>query len=194
MLPRALSWVLVGWLLLAAVAGLAAPLGLTVALPSTTAVVLVHAAFFRATREAGLPYGLAIAVVLGYLEDLHQGAPTGVLCLAHALLFVLLHWAAGRLALPNVAAKAAAAAVAVAILDAVTFSTLFAFAEPLGLRRETLVTGLQGLHWRMLVTAVAAHPVWLGLDFVFTRVGVAETTSPPGARAASAARTASEKE
>jgi cell shape-determining protein MreD len=193
MFPRAISWVLVGWLLLAAVAGLAAPLGLTLALPSTTAIVLVHAAFFRPTRDAGLPYGLAIAVVLGYLEDLHQGAPTGVLCLAHALAYVVLHWASGRLALPGIPARAAAAAVTVALIDLLTFATLFGFAEQLELRRETLVVGLQGMHWRMLVTAVAAHPVWMALDLLFTRLGIGEAQSQPGTRAVAGGRTTTEE-
>jgi cell shape-determining protein MreD len=155
----------------------------------------VHAAFFRPTRDAGLPYGLAIAVVLGYLEDLHQGAPTGVLCLAHALLYMILHWASGRLALPTIATRAAAAAAAVAILDLVTFATLFGFAEQLELRRETLVAALQGTHWRMLVTAIGAYPIWLVLDAVFLRLGVGEATSHPGGRAvAGGGRSPSERE
>src|SRR5690606_28045300 len=109
MLFRALAYVALGWLLMAAVAGLGHVFELSVMLPSTTAVLLVHLAF---AREGELPAKLAIVTVLGYLEDLHQGAPLGILILAHQLSFLALHWAAGRLALHGWLSRAAAATAA----------------------------------------------------------------------------------
>ena len=165
----------IGWVFLAAVPSLGQVLQLTLALPSTTAVLLVHLAFAReqvsgSDREReddGLPFGLAVAVVLGYLEDQHNGAPTGTLCLAHALTYTGLHWASRRLALPQVWHRAAAGAVALVAVDLVTFGAMMVLAPALDLRRESLWDSLRFTPWRALNTALLVQPVWLLLDWLF---------------------------
>ena len=162
-----LGYVLIGWLLLAAVPGLGHVFQLTLALPATTAILLVHVSYAQEPHEDALPAGLAIAIALGYLEDLHQGAPTGTLSLAHGLAFLLVHWSAGRLSLPGLGSRAAAAGVVAAVVDLLTWAILLVLAEPLGIRRESLAGGLSQIGWRVVVTALACYPVWLLVDQLF---------------------------
>ncbi len=154
---RGLAYVLLGWVTMAAVASVGHVLHLSVMLPSTTAVLLVHLAF---AREGTLPAKLAIAAMLGYLEDLHQGAPLGTLMLAHQLAFLALHWASGRLALHGWVSRAAAALVAVALIDLATWATLMALAEPLRIPRDALMSALWQSRWHLLATFLVAHPIW----------------------------------
>ncbi len=175
MLFRALAYIALGWLLMAAVAGLGHVFALSVMLPSTTAVLLVHLAF---SREGELPAKLGIVTMLGYLEDLHQGAPLGVLILAHQLSFLALHWAAGRLALHGWLSRAAAAAVAVAIVDLATFGTLMILAEPMRIPRDALVESLWQSRWHVLATFLVAHPVWLLTEWLFRRLHLDPEPTP----------------
>jgi hypothetical protein len=154
---RGLAYVLLGWLVMAAVASVGHVFHLSVMLPSTTAVLLVHLAF---AREGTLPAKLAIAAMLGYLEDLHQGAPLGTLMLAHQLTFLALHWASGRLALHGWISRAAAALVAVALIDLATWATLMVLAEPMRIPRDALMAALWQSRWHLLATFLVAHPVW----------------------------------
>ncbi|MFV8753035.1 hypothetical protein ACNOYE_21010 [Nannocystaceae bacterium ST9] len=158
---RGLAYVLLGWLAMAAVASFGHVAHLSVMLPSTTAVLLVHLAF---AREGTLPAKLAIAAMLGYLEDLHQGAPLGTLMLAHQLTFLALHWSAGRLALHGWASRASAALVAVALIDLATWATLMVLAEPLRIPRDALMSALWQSRWHLLATFLVAHPVWVLTD------------------------------
>jgi hypothetical protein len=158
---RGLAYVLFGWLAMAAVGSLGHVLHLSVMLPSTTAVLLVHLAF---AREGTLPAKLAIAALLGYLEDLHQGAPLGTLMLAHQLTFLALHWASGRLALRGWVTRAGAALVAVALIDVATWATLMVLAEPLRIPRDALMTALWQSRWHLLATFLVAHPIWTLTD------------------------------
>lgn len=167
MLFRALAYILLGWLLIAAVAGLGHVMSLTVMLPSTTAVLLVHLAF---SREGELPAKLAVATALGYLEDLHQGAPIGTLILAHQLCFLALHWASGRLAVHGWFTRAAASLVAVGLIDLATWGTLMVLAEPMRIPREALMTSLWQARWHLAATFLVAHPVWLLVEWTFRRL------------------------
>ena len=158
MLFRALAYIGLGWLLIALVGGLGHVFELSVMLPSTTAVLLVHLAF---TREGELPAKLAVATMLGYLEDLHQGAPLGTLTLAHQLTFLALHWASGRLALHGWIARCVAGAVAVALVDLATWGTLMVLAESMRIPREALLAALWQSRWHCLATLLVTQPVWV---------------------------------
>jgi cell shape-determining protein MreD len=148
---------------------------LSVMLPSTTAVLLVHLAF---AREGELPAKLAIVTVLGYLEDLHQGAPLGVLILAHQIGLLALHWAARRLALHGWLSRAAAATAAIGVIDLATFGILMVLAEPMRIPREALVDSLWQSRWHMLATFLVAHPVWLLTDRLFRRLRIDPHATP----------------
>jgi hypothetical protein len=175
MLFRALAYVALGWLLMAAVAGLGHVFALSVMLPSTTAVLLVHLAF---SREGELPAKLAIVTVLGYLEDLHQGAPLGVLIIAHQLSFLALHWASGRLALHGWLSRAAAALVAVGVVDLATYATLTVLAEPLRIPHDALLESLWQSRWHLLATFLVAHPVWVLTEWLFRRLRLDPQPTP----------------
>jgi hypothetical protein len=176
MLFRALAYVLLGWLLIAAVAGLGHVMSLTVMLPSTTVVLLVHLAF---SREGELPAKLAVATALGYLEDLHQGAPLGTLILAHQLCFLALYWASGRLALHGWFTRAAASLVAVGLVDLATWGTLMVLAEPMRIPREALMTSLWQARWHLVATFLVAHPVWLLIEATFRRLRLDQDQKSP---------------
>jgi hypothetical protein len=175
MLFRALAYIALGWLLIAAVAGLGHVFELSVMLPSTTAVLLVHLAF---SREGELPAKLAIATVLGYLEDLHQGAPLGTLILAHQLCFLALYWASGRLALHGWLSRAAASLVAVGLVDLATWGTLMVLAEPMRIPRDALMAALWQARWHLLATFLVAHPVWLLTEWVFRKLRLDQSPTP----------------
>jgi hypothetical protein len=191
MLFRALAYIALGWLLMAAVAGLGHVFELSVMLPSTTAVLLVHLAFAQGGghgggggggREGELWTKLAIVTALGYLEDLHQGAPLGVLVLAHQLAFLALHWGAGRLALHGWLSRAAAALVAVGFVDLATFGILMVLAEPMRIPRDALVDALWQSRWHMLATFLVAHPVWLLTERLFRRLRLDPEPTPNEAK------------
>jgi hypothetical protein len=175
MLFRALAYIVLGWLLLAAVAGLGHVFEVSIMLPSTTAVLLVHLAF---SREGELPAKLAIATVLGYLEDLHQGGPLGTLILAHQLSFLALYWASGRLALHGWLSRAAAAMVAVAVIDLATWGILMVLADPMRIPRDALMVSLWQARWHLLATFLVAHPVWLLTEWLLRRLRLEHTPTP----------------
>jgi hypothetical protein len=175
MLFRALAYIVLGWLLLAAVAGLGHVFELSIMLPSTTAVLLVHLAF---SREGELPAKLAIATVLGYLEDLHQGGPLGTLILAHQLSFLALYWASGRLALHGWLSRAAAAMAAVAVIDLATWGILMVLAEPMRIPRDALMVSLWQARWHLLATFLVAHPVWLLTEWLLRRLRLEQSPTP----------------
>lgn len=162
---RALTYLLLGWLLIAAVPGLARVLELTIMLPSTTAVLITHVAFAR--EEHPTTVGLAISIGLGYLEDIHQGAPVGTLALAHGLAFLAMRWVAARIALHGIVSRAVAAAATIAIVDLATWAILLVLAQPLGIDREALTYALWQTRWHLLATLLVAHPVWLLIDSLF---------------------------
>ena len=162
---RWLAYVISGWLLIALVGGLADVMHLTIMLPATSAIVVTHVAFARGTS---VPFGLSVAIALGYLEDLHQGAPMGTLCLAHAFAFLLLRWASARLHLRGWILRGVASVFAVLLVDVLTWAVLFTLSEPLGLRREALVSSLSDSRWHALATMLAAPPVWAFVERVFT--------------------------
>lgn len=172
---RALAYIVLGWLLMAAVAGLGHVFALSVMLPSTTAVLLVHLAF---SREGELPAKLAVATALGYLEDLHQGAPLGTLILAHQLAFLALHYASGRLALHGWFSRAIAAVAAIGIVDLATWGTLMALAEPMRIQRDALMVGLWQARWHLLATFLVAHPVWLLTDWLLRKLRLQTEPTP----------------
>lgn len=158
---RGFVYLMLGWLLIAVVGGMADVLSLTIMLPATSIVILTHAAF-----SVGMPLhtGLAVAIALGYLEDLHQGAPMGTLALAHGLSFLVLRWASGRFAITGAVLRAAAGMVSALLLDGITLLILFTLAGPLELPREALWGAVGVLHWHALATLLVAPPLWSGLD------------------------------
>lgn len=158
---RPVTYLLLGWLLLAAAGGLAQALELTVVLPATSAVLVTHMAFSKGMTT---PLGLALAIALGYLEDVHQGAPAGTLTLAHALAFLCLRWASRRVALPGWISRAIAAVVAVVLIDLLTWLILLALEDVLSLRRDALVVALFDVKWHGLATLFAAPPIWAIMD------------------------------
>jgi cell shape-determining protein MreD len=161
MVLRGFCYVVFGWFLIAVVGGLAEVFGITVMLPATSAVIVTHVAF---SRTRSVPYGLTIAIALGYLEDLHQGAPVGTLTLAHALTLLVLHYASGRVAVRGVVMRAVASAAAVLLVDAFTFAILLTLAEPLAVGRTALVAAAATIHWHVLATLLVAPPVWAAFD------------------------------
>jgi hypothetical protein len=164
MLFRTLAYLLLGWILIAAVPALGYRFEITVMLPATTAVLITHLAF---SREGSLPWGLAVATALGYLEDMHQGAPIGTLTLAYALTFLGLRWASARIALQGLLTWTLASVAAVVAVDLVTWATLMILAERLGILRDGLNHGLWEARWHVLATALVAYPLWLGVDRLF---------------------------
>lgn len=154
---RAFVYLVLGWLLIALVGGLAEVLDLTVMLPATSVVVVTHAAF---SPRASLPTGLAVAVALGYLEDLHQGAPIGTLTLAYATSFLALRWASARLAVPGPLMQAVVAVLALVLVDLVTAAVLLVMADALAVRRDVVVGSLAGVHWHAFATLLVAPPTW----------------------------------
>jgi cell shape-determining protein MreD len=171
---RWFSYVVLGWVLIAIVGGLADVMNLTIMLPATSAVVITHVAF---ARGASVAFGLSVAIALGYLEDLHQGAPLGTLCLAHAVAYLLLRWASARFHLRGWIPRAIASAFAVVLVDALTWLVLFTLAEPLGLRREALSSSLSDARWHALATLLAAPPVWALVERVFALLRIED--KPP---------------
>ena len=168
-LYRGLLYVAVGWLLTAAVAGLGKTLGITVMLPATSAALLIHMVF-RAGPEghpleaAPLPADLAAALALGYLEDLHQGLPTGTLTLAYGLTLLAMRWADGRLSIRGPIGRAAMALVACALIDLITWAVLLSLSGPLGLPPGVLDAGLATTHWHALATMLATPAIWAIID------------------------------
>jgi hypothetical protein len=173
---RFFTYVILGWLLLALCGGLADVLALTIVLPSTSAVVIAHAAF---TGDRKLVPGLSVAVGLGYLEDLHQGAPVGSLSLAFGVAYLVLHWAAGRLAVRGWPMRALMALFAIVLIDATMLVLLFALADSFGIRTDALLGTLPGLRWHALATALVGPPVWALLDRTFAVFRLDDRPPPP---------------
>jgi cell shape-determining protein MreD len=164
MVLRGFCYVVIGWLLVAVVGGFAEVLGLTVMLPATSAVVVAHVAF---SRTRSVPFGLVVAIALGYLEDLHQGAPIGTLTLAHALALIVLYWSSGRLQLSGWIMRAGVSCLAVLLVDALTVGILLALAQPLAVQRAAVLAAASELYWHALATLLVAPPVWALLDRLF---------------------------
>lgn len=173
---RVAGTILLGWLLMAAVAGLGHSVGLTVMLPATSAVLLARTAF---AREVSVAAGMFIAVALGYLEDVHQGTPIGVLCLAYALAYLLMMWAATRLAVEGPIVRAFAAGLLAVVIDLLTFAVLMAFAEPFGVAPRTLLNALPAVRWHALATFLAAPAVWWLADVVMRRPSPSRSAYTP---------------
>jgi len=174
---RALSYLIVGWVLIAVVGGLADVFMITVMLPATSVVVLTHIAFSRALP---MTLGLALAVAFGYLEDLHQGAPVGTLTMAYAVTFIALSWAAERLAITGWPTRMLSAFVSVIVVDLVTAGILLALADPLGLRRDALWVALWDARWHAIATALVAPPVWTLFERLFTALKIEDPPAPDG--------------
>lgn len=158
---RQVIYILLGWLLLAAVGGLGHAFSLTVMLPATSAALVAHAVF---TRELELPGATLVAVALGYLEDMHQGTPAGLLSLAHGVTCLALVWTSRRLAVEGAVARALAAGACALLVDLVTFGLLLAVRHQLGVNTGALVEGLWQVRWHALATVLAAPAVFLLVD------------------------------
>jgi hypothetical protein len=158
---RPLIYIALGWLLLAAVGGLGHTFGLTIMLPATSAALVVHVVY---GRELSLPAALFVAVTLGYLEDMHQGTPAGLLSLTYGFACLALIWSSRRLAVEGPMARALAAGVTAALIDVLTFALLFAVRRRLGVDAATLVDGLWQGRWHALATVLAAPAVFLSAE------------------------------
>lgn len=174
---RAVAYLGMGWVLIASVGALADVLSLSVMLPATSVIVLTHIAFERKTP---LPAGLAVAIGLGYLEDLYQGAPVGVLCLSHAVAYLAFQWAASRLHLGGWISHMLASAVGVVLVDGVTVIILLVLADRFGVRREALWGSVPELRWHWLATCLAAPPQWWVFDRMLIALRIEEPPPPPG--------------
>ncbi len=155
---RPLIYIVLGWLLLALVGAVGHVAGLTIMLPATSAALVAHAVF---SRELSLPSAVLVAVSLGYLEDMHQGTPAGLLSLVHGLACLLLFGASQRFAVEGAVARALAAGVAAVLVDLLTFGLLFALRRRLGLELDPLLAGLLLARWHALATVLAAPAVFL---------------------------------
>jgi cell shape-determining protein MreD len=171
---RIAAYVLLAWGLIALVGGMAEVMDVTVMLPATSAVLVAHAAFAGATP---LTLGLGLAVTFGYLEDLHQGAPVGTLCLAHALTYLVLRWLARRLDSQSWFVRSSVAALAVSTVDLIAFVVLLVLADAFGVERDALITALWDVRWHALATALIAPPVWSVTDRFFSALRIDD--SPP---------------
>jgi cell shape-determining protein MreD len=158
---RAVAYLLLGWILIALVGALADVLSLTMMLPATSAILVTHVAF---SRSASTSFGLALAIALGYLEDLHQGAPIGAMTLAHALAYLVLRQTAARFALGGWVMRTAMGAAAVVLIDVAVWAILMTLAETLSVRREALIAALGAVRWHALATLLATPPVWSLVD------------------------------
>jgi len=164
---RGPTYILLGCVLIALVGGLAEVFGVTVMLPATSAIVVTHVAFGRKT---GAALGLAIAVAIGYFDDLQQGAPLGTLSLAHGVTFLVLRWASRRVHLPLWWLQALASFVGVIAMDLVTFGILLALPDSMGFRGDALFSALRMVPWHGLATLLATPPIWAFIDYVFERL------------------------
>ena len=173
---RALAYIALGWVCIAAVPALARVFELSVMLPSVSAVLLTHLAF---RGQGSLPWGLAVAISFGYLEDLHQGAPFGTLTLACAVSFLVMRWAAARIALPGLFSRIAAVSVGAALIDVCTWGILTVLAEGLGRDRGALLTSLWDARWHVAASALLAPPLWLLAEKIF-RVSILQPQSLAG--------------
>lgn len=161
---RFLAYVILGWLFIATLGALSNVFGVTVMVPSASAVLVTHAAF---ARGPSTPIGLAVAICLGYLEDLHQGAPVGTLSLAHALAFLVMRWAAGRVDLRGWGMRAVASTFTTAVIDLCTWAILMVLADALAARREALTMALLDVKWHAFATLLAAPPLWAATTWLF---------------------------
>lgn len=169
-----------GWILTAGIAGLSHAFSITLVLPATSVILLCHVAF---DRERSLAAGMTMAIILGYLEDLHQGLPLGTLTLAFALVYIALSWLSLRLAVSGSIVRALTALVACLAVDLLTWGILVALADPLGISREGLQSGLRMIHWHALATMLAAPAVWgmiAGLDAFVRRRRRGGKSANPG--------------
>lgn len=155
---RPLIYIVVGWLLLALVGAVGHVAGLTIMLPATSAALVAHAVF---TRELSLPAAVLVAVSLGYLEDIHEGTPAGMLSLIHGVACLALVAAGRRFAVEGAVARALAAGVAAALVDLLTFGMLVALRRRLGVDVDPLLAGLWLARWHALATVLAAPAVFL---------------------------------
>ncbi len=158
---RLLTYVFWGWLCMAMVAGLAPILHLSVLLPATTVVLLVHLAF---SRWRHLHWGLGVAICLGYLEDLHQGAPIGVLSTVYAFGWLALYRAAGRFTVVGPGSTLLAVGIACLGFDLATWALLSVLADRLGFGHAALNAALGDIGWHLLGTLLFAPAVWWVAD------------------------------
>ncbi len=167
---RALTFVFLGWFLVAAVAGLGQALSLTVMLPAASAAAITHLACAelpRNLREFDLPIDLGLAMLLGYLADLHEGFPAGTLCLAHGVTYLGVRWAAGRLSLEGLFSRAVVTALATLAIDLIAWVALTSVLAAAGVGQESLTRSLWVLHWHALATLLAAPTIWWLFDTAY---------------------------
>jgi cell shape-determining protein MreD len=181
---RAALYIATGWCLIALVAGLGQSLGLTVMLPATSLVVLMHMSFSGADHGELSEHGrghpslyrpalagdLAIALALGYLEDIHQGLLVGTLCLTHGLALLGLRWASYRLTVIGLWSRALVTLLLALFVDLMTAGILLAIGPAIGLPHTAVLQDLAAVPWHALATMLAAPAIWIVLDAVFRLV------------------------
>lgn len=133
---------------------------ITAVLPTTTIGLLIHVAFAPRRSPSTLGFGLVIAVVLGYLEDLHQGGPTGITSLAFGGAYIALYASSLRLSLTSWQSRLVVGFMFALGVDLLAGLGLLVLAEPLGLSRGAVMSGMKLVPWRALETALLVHPIW----------------------------------
>ena len=179
MIIEGLIYVVWGWILLAAVPALGYALHWTVMLPSTTAILMCHVAF---VRTGSLTRGMLLALILGYLEDVHQGAPTGLLMFCHGVAFAGIYWVSARVSVHGLGGQILVSTLCVIVIDVTTWALLLGVADPLGLRIDAIHRSLWEARWHIVATALMAQPLWLVTNRMFSMVRIDRLMSGRGAK------------
>ena len=159
-LGRMLSYGVWGWFWIAATASISHVAGLTIFLPMLSVVVLAHSIF--ETEDPPLVESLAMAVMLGYLYDLHHGHPTGVMTLGHVLAVFGLRWAKVRLLFAGGASMAMLSGAAAGMILLISLLPVWIFQVRLGLTFESYFVSWDRVAYQAVATALLAYPLdWL---------------------------------
>ncbi len=160
---RGFFYLFLGWVIILVVGGLAAALGLTIMLPVPAAIVLTH---LLTEDRAAPPVGLFVAMSLGYVVDVHQGAPVGASSLAYGIVFLLARPAIMRLSLRGWFARGLVCACLAVALDLGLWVVLALLSEWLQILPGALDDGFSMFPWRALATALLVPPLWVILDWM----------------------------
>jgi cell shape-determining protein MreD len=163
-------YVLAGWIASAAVASLAHEAHFSLVLPQTSAILVVHSVF--AFPHLTSRQHLAVAIALGYLDDLHHQAIIGSSTLAHVFAYALVAWIAPRISTQGQLVRMGVAGLASATIVLVIGCVSLLMAPRLGFSKETLLAAWpQGL-WQVLATVLVTSPLWLVMDWLLRLVRI----------------------
>ncbi len=151
--------------------GLADAFALSVFVPEIPAILTTHLAW----SGVSLPFGLALAVLAGYVEDLDAGGIVGLSSLAYAVAFLGTYRLARRIAAPGTVGRVLWSAAFVAVVDAIVAAGIAAVLPwiPAGYVLSRSTWAATGLH--VAATALWAPAVWVIAEAVHRKVGLART-------------------